>query len=91
MLDSGAPVRLRPHAFDLLCEALASGRGDRLCPRSSMEYALDGKAPVTVKAGDALFIPAGTIHSAKNVGSGNVAELATYLVEKGRPLIVPVN
>jgi quercetin dioxygenase-like cupin family protein len=42
---------------------------------------------VTLKAGGALFIPAGTIHSAKNVGSGNAAELATYLVEKGKPLV----
>jgi len=24
----------------------------------------------------------------KNVGSGNAAELATYIVEKGKPLIV---
>ena len=36
----------------------------------SLEYQLDGKPPVTLKAGEALFIPAGTIHSAKNVGSG---------------------
>src|SRR5258706_3057944 len=40
----------------------------------SMEYELDGKAPVTLKAGDVLFIPAGTIHSAKNVGSGSGVE-----------------
>jgi signal transduction histidine kinase len=39
------------------------------------------------RAGDVLFAPAGTIHSAKNVGSGNGAELATYVVEKGKPLI----
>jgi quercetin dioxygenase-like cupin family protein len=38
---------------------------------------------VTLKAGDVLFIPAGTIHAAKNVGSDNAAELATYVVEKG--------
>ena len=54
----------------------------------SLEYQFDGKPPVTLKAGDALFIPAGTIHSAKNVGSGNGAELATYIVEKGKPLVV---
>ena len=47
---------------------------------------LEGKPPVTLKAGDVLFIPAGTIHAAKNVGSGNAAELATYIVEKGKPL-----
>ena len=43
----------------------------------SLEYQFDGKPPVTLKAGDALFIPAGTIHSAKNVGGGNRAKLAT--------------
>jgi quercetin dioxygenase-like cupin family protein len=52
------------------------------------EYEIEGKAPVTLKAGDTLFIPAGTIHSAKNVGSGVGSELATYIVEKGRPLVV---
>jgi quercetin dioxygenase-like cupin family protein len=52
------------------------------------EYEIEGKAPVTLKAGEALFIPAGTIHSAKNVGSGVGSELATYIVEKGKPLVV---
>jgi len=52
-----------------------------------LEYEVEGKPPVTLKAGDVLFIPAGTIHSARNVGSGNAAELATYLVEKGKPLL----
>jgi quercetin dioxygenase-like cupin family protein len=54
------------------------------------EYTVEGKPPVTLKAGDVLFIPAGTIHSAKNVGSGNGAELATYVVEKGKPLLTLV-
>jgi quercetin dioxygenase-like cupin family protein len=53
----------------------------------SLEYEVEGKPPVTLKAGDVLFIPAGTIHAAKNVGSGNGAELATYIVEKGKPLV----
>jgi quercetin dioxygenase-like cupin family protein len=52
-----------------------------------LEYQLEGKPPVTLKAGEALFIPAGTIHTAKNVGTGNAAELATYIVEKGKPLV----
>ena len=55
-----------------------------------LEYAVEGKPPVTLKAGDVLFIPAGVVHSAKNVGSGNAAELATYIVEKGKPLLVLV-
>ena len=52
------------------------------------EYQLEGEPAVTLKAGDVLFIPAGKIHSVKNVGSGNAAELATYIVEKGKPLVV---
>ena len=54
----------------------------------TLEYQFDGKPPVTLKAGEALFIPAGAIHAAKNVGSVNAAELATYIVEKGKPLLV---
>jgi quercetin dioxygenase-like cupin family protein len=54
----------------------------------SLEYQLEGKAPVTLKTGDVLFIPAGTIHTARNVGRGNGSELATYIVEKGKPLVV---
>jgi quercetin dioxygenase-like cupin family protein len=53
----------------------------------TFEYEVEGKPTVTLKAGDVLFIPAGTIHAAKNVGSGNAAELATYVVEKGKPLV----
>jgi quercetin dioxygenase-like cupin family protein len=56
----------------------------------TLEYQVEGKPPVTLKAGDVLFIPAGTVHAAKNVGSGNAAELATYVVEKGTPLVTVV-
>ena len=54
------------------------------------EYVIGGR-PVTVKAGDVLFVPARTPHSAKNVGTGKAAELATYLVEKGQPLLTLQN
>ena len=54
----------------------------------TLEYQIDGKPPVTLKAGDVLFVPARAIHSAKNVGVGNGSELATYVVEKGKPLVV---
>jgi quercetin dioxygenase-like cupin family protein len=55
----------------------------------TLEYRLAGRPPATLKAGDVLFIPYGTIHSARNVGSVNAAELATYIVEKGKPLVTP--
>lgn len=54
-----------------------------------LEYRLEGRAPVVLRQGDVLFIPAGTVHTAKNVGTGYGAELATYIVEKDRPLVVP--
>ena len=54
----------------------------------TLEYQVEGKPPVTLKAGQVLFIPAGTIHSAKNVGTTKAAELATYIVEKGKQLVV---
>jgi len=43
---------------------------------------------VTLKAGDVLFIPHGTPHAVKNIGVGKATELATYIVEKGKPLLV---
>ena len=52
-----------------------------------LEYVLEGKPAVTLKAGEVLFIPAGAAHTARNVGSGNASELATYIVEKGKPLL----
>jgi quercetin dioxygenase-like cupin family protein len=51
----------------------------------TLEYEVAGK-PVTLKAGDVLFVPSGTVHAARNVGTDPAAELATYIVEKGRPL-----
>ena len=54
----------------------------------ALEYQLDGRPPLTVKAGEVLFIPHGTPHAVKNVGSVNAAEIATYIVEKGKPLLV---
>ena len=55
----------------------------------TLEYQLEGQAPVTLKAGDVLFVPAGIAHMARNRTASNGAELATYIVEKGKPLLVP--
>ncbi|MBB5535923.1 quercetin dioxygenase-like cupin family protein [Rhizobium giardinii] len=55
-----------------------------------LEYQLEGSQPVTLKAGESLFIPAGVAHLAKNVGNGKASELATYIVKKAAPLVVPV-
>ena len=55
-----------------------------------LEYQAEGQPTATLKAGDVLFIPAGTIHAAKNVGNTTANELATYVVEKGKPLLTLV-
>ena len=52
------------------------------------EYQVEGKGAMRLKAGEVLFIPAGVKHWAKNVGTGKGSELATYIVEKGKPLVV---
>ena len=51
----------------------------------TLEYEVDGK-PVTLKSGDVLFVPNGVVHAARNVGNQPAAELATYVLEKGKPL-----
>jgi quercetin dioxygenase-like cupin family protein len=58
--------------------------------KGSLQYEVEGKPPATLKAGDVLFIPAGTVHAAKNVGNDTASELATYVVEKGKPLVTLV-
>ncbi len=83
-----------------MIQALVGFAPDVMAPRHShpgeeivyvvegtIEYQLDGQPPVTLKAGDVLFVPAGVFHAARNVGTGHASELATYIVEKGKPLI----
>jgi quercetin dioxygenase-like cupin family protein len=53
------------------------------------EFQLEGKSVQTLKAGDVAFVPTGVKHWAKNVGSGTGSVLATYVVEKGKPLVIP--
>lgn len=54
----------------------------------TLDYQLQGRAPVTLKAGESLLIPQGVAHIARNVGAGKASELATYVVRKGEPLLV---
>jgi quercetin dioxygenase-like cupin family protein len=49
-----------------------------------------GKPTVTLKAGETFFVPAGTVHNATNKGSGRTRVLATYIVEKGKPLATAI-
>ena len=94
--DLGVPGREVVQARVELAPGVAFGKhwhpGEEIVYvlEGSLEYRVEGKPPTTLKAGEVLFIPARTIHAAKNVGSGNGAELATYVVEKGKPLVVMV-
>jgi quercetin dioxygenase-like cupin family protein len=51
---------------------------------------VEGKPPLTLNAGDYFFVPAGIVHDGRNIGSGKAKVLATYIVEKGKPLATPV-
>ncbi len=54
----------------------------------TFEYQIEGEQPVILKGGEVLFIPAGKNHSAKNIGNNKASELATYIVQKGKQLLV---
>ena len=51
---------------------------------------VDGQPARTIKAGEAFMVPAGVIHAGKNNGSGKGVVLATYVVDKGKPVATPV-
>ena len=57
----------------------------------SLQYDIDGQPPTRVSAGEGLMVPTETVHTVKNIGTGNAAELATYIVEEGKPLLVAVD
>ena len=50
----------------------------------------EGKPPATLSAGQTFLITAGAVHNATNKGAGAARILATYIVEKGKPLATPV-
>ena len=55
----------------------------------SLTLMVEGKPPVTIKPGESFFVPAGVVHDGKAEGSGVAKVLATYVVEKGKPLASP--
>jgi len=66
-------------------------------PGEEISYVLEGtlrmevagQPPKSLKAGDVFMIPAGTVHNATNTGSGAATVIATYVVEKGKPVTTP--
>jgi quercetin dioxygenase-like cupin family protein len=57
--------------------------------QGAIEYQVEGRPTRVCKAGDVLMIPARAVHRARNIGSAEAAELATYIVEKGKPVASP--
>ena len=55
----------------------------------SASLEIEGETPKLLKAGDSYVIPAGKVHDAKTVGDKPVKVIATYIVEKGKPLATP--
>jgi len=55
----------------------------------TLELEITGQPPRTVKAGESFYVPAGLVHDGKNIGSGPAKVLATYVVEKGKPVASP--
>ena len=48
-----------------------------------------GQPARTIKAGEPIFIPANTVHWAKNTAKGKTVVFSTYVVEKGKPVAIP--
>ena len=94
--DLGVPER---HAVQVLAQfAPGAIAGKHTHPgeelgyilEGTLELTIEGQPLVTLKAGDTFFVPAGVIHDGKNVGDGVAKVLATYIVEKGKPVATPV-
>ena len=54
-----------------------------------LELKVEGQETYILRAGDSYTIPAGTIHDAKNTGNSIAKAMATWVVEKGKPLSQP--
>src|SRR5437588_2904264 len=95
--DVGASDR---HAVQVLVEFIPGGAvGKHTHPGEELGYVLEGtlqleiagQPPRTLNAGEVFFIPAGVVHDGRNTGSGPAKVLATYVVEKGKPVASPAN
>lgn len=72
--------------------------GKHIHPGEEIAYILEGIVTLEIqgrpgsmkKAGDVFIIPAGTVHNARNTGAALAKVLATYVIEKGKPVATPV-
>lgn len=95
--DLSAPGRVAVQARAEFEPGVAAGRhthpGEELgyVLEGQLELRIDGQPPRIVKAGETFFVPAGIVHDGVNTGSAKAKVLATYVVEKGKPVATPVN
>jgi quercetin dioxygenase-like cupin family protein len=54
-----------------------------------LTFDYEGNPTMTYQAGDSFFIEAGKIHEGINKGASPVKAVATFVVEKGKPLTAP--
>lgn len=55
----------------------------------TLELRLEGQAPRRVTAGQAYHNVRGLVHETVNVGEGPARTVATFVVDKGKPVTVP--
>lgn len=75
----GAVARRHTHTGDEYATVL----------EGELELLRDGEAPRIVKAGEAYHSPRGIAHETRNVGKGPARAVATFIVDKGQPLLTP--
>ena len=54
-----------------------------------MDAFIEGQEPVHLKVGDSIIIPHGKVHEVRNVGVTPSKVVATWMVEKGKPMATP--
>jgi len=94
--DLSIPGREAVQAVATIQAGAESGRHTH--PGEEFGYVLDGtitvevqgKTAVTKKAGEGFIIPPGVVHNAKNASAASARVLATYIIEKGKPVATPV-
>ena len=94
-VDLSVPGREAVTAIAELQPGVAAGRHTH--PGEEVGYVLEGtmlleqegKPAATLNAGQTFLIAAGAVHNATNKGQGAARILATYIVEKGKPLATP--
>ena len=94
--DLSIPEKVVVQALAEFSPGVAAGRhthpGEEIgyVLEGQLEIKIDGKPSQIIQAGQTFFIPSGMVHDGINTNSGATKVLATYVVEKGKPVATPV-